>query len=94
MKTKEILENFFQAYFHQDWSFDYSTTLDGVAFFKKNEPESKHREVAKALSELISEPELPQTYFYSMGGEFRPEVEGMKVNQWLRAAIDILQNNN
>ena len=88
---QSILEHFFQGYFHQDWSLDYPTTLDGVRFFKSRETEERVLELASELGTLIGETEPPQTLIYDLGGEFRPEVENMTVNEWLKAAIKILE---
>lgn len=87
----EILLYFFEAYFHQDWRDDYATSLDAVKAFSVDEPMDTKMKLKNALSNLLSQGELPQDSFNKLGGNFKPEREGMSVKSWIEQAMDIIQ---
>jgi len=86
----EILGYFFEAYFHQDWRDDYVSSLDVVKAFAAEEPIESKLKLRDALCKLLAQGELPQDCFNKLGGNFRPEREGLSVNKWIEQAIDII----
>ena len=86
----EILVYFFEAYFHQDWRDDYSTSLDAVKAFSMDEPMETKLKLRAALLELLDQNELSQDGFNKLGGNFKPETEGMSVKYWIEQTINII----
>lgn len=48
----EKLDYFFEAYFHQDWRDDYSTTLKAVEDFAQSESTESVTQLVQAFEEL------------------------------------------
>jgi len=88
--VSEIFEYFFDAYFHQDWRDDYESSLSAVKDFKKAEPTDSIVQLVQGLKELLSKSDLPQDTFNKLGGNFKPESEGMSVAEWIGKALEIL----
>lgn len=86
----EIFEYFFDAYFHQDWRDDYEKSLVAVEDFAKSEPRESVEQLVQALKELLSKGDLPQDTINKLGGNFKPESEGMSVAEWIDKALVIL----
>lgn len=87
----EILEYFFDAYFHQDWRDDYESSLDAVADFSTAEPTESIVQLVQALKDLHGKGDLPQDTFNKLGGNFKPESEGMSVAEWIGKALEALE---
>ncbi|WP_157959019.1 contact-dependent growth inhibition system immunity protein [Salinicola endophyticus] len=86
----EIFEYFFEAYFHQDWRDDYETSLDAVVDFANAEPDESVVELVEALKGLQDRGDLPQDTINKLGGNFKPESEGMSVSEWIDKALEML----
>ena len=89
-KLKHILIYFFEGYFHQDWLCDEQNSLAIVRFFANTETPGHASSLKAALLNMISENNLQQDIFEKMGANFRPDLEGMTVKEWLEKAINIL----
>lgn len=87
---EKIITNMFQSYFHQDWMLDYPTTMDGIKFIKERETFDRAEEFRLSLIELSKNTDLAQDFAYQYGGEFKPELEGMSVIEWLTKAAHLL----
>ncbi|CCN36816.1 hypothetical protein VIBNISO65_1530038 [Vibrio nigripulchritudo SO65] len=88
----DIFEYFFDAYFHQDWRDDYETSLSAVKDFAKAEPADSVEQLIQALNELRSKGDLPQNTFNMLGGNFKPESEGLSVSEWIGRALELLDS--
>jgi hypothetical protein len=86
----EIFEYFFDAYFHQDWRDDYGSSLKAVEDFAKAEPRESKAQLVQALTELSNKSDLPQDTINKLGGNFKPESEGMSVNEWISKVLEIV----
>lgn len=86
----EIFEYFFDAYFHQDWRDDYGSSFEAIEDFAKAEPAESKTQLVNALSNLLERGELPQDTINKLGGNFKPESEGMDVREWVIEALEIL----
>lgn len=87
----ETLKYFFDAYLHQDWRDDYSSSLDAARAFNADEPLDSKKELKAAMLELLENNDLPQDTVNKLGGNFRPETEGMSVNNWIEEVAKIIQ---
>lgn len=87
-----IFEYFFDAYFHQDWRDDYESSLEAVEDFAKAEPMESKVELVQALTELSNKRDLPQDTINKLGGNFKPESEGMSVSEWIGKVLEIVDN--
>ncbi|MGR2741100.1 contact-dependent growth inhibition system immunity protein [Billgrantia sp. Q4P2] len=85
-----ILEYFFAAYLHQDWRDDYESSLDAVGDFANTEPVESVVELVQSLKELQARGDLPQDTINKLGGNFKPESEGMSVSEWIDKALEVL----
>ncbi len=88
----EILEYFFDAYFHQDWRDDYGSSFQAVEDFAKAESTESKVQLAQALAELSNKGDLPQNTINKLGGNFKPESEGMSVNEWIGKVLEIVDS--
>lgn len=87
---REIFEYFFDAYFHQDWRDDYRSSLEAVEDFARAEPTESKSQLVQALTELLNKSDLPQDTINKLGGNFKPESEGMSVNEWISKVLEIV----
>jgi hypothetical protein len=92
MKTRaDWLAYFFEAYFHQDWRCDHATSVDCVMAFRAGEPADSCQQLRQALQSLqATQADLPQDTINRLGGNFRPEMEGLTMDAWLERAIGLL----
>tara|TARA_R110002094_G_scaffold191809_4_gene166173 strand:- start:817 stop:1089 length:273 start_codon:yes stop_codon:yes gene_type:complete len=88
----EIFEYFFEAYFHQDWRDDYASSLEAVEDYSESEPTESKAQLAEALAELSGKSDLPQDTINKLGGNFKPETEGMSVNEWIGRVLEIIDS--
>ncbi len=88
----EIFEYFFDAYFHQDWRDDYGSSFEAVEDFAKAEPAESKIQLVQALTELSNKGDLPQDTLNKLGGNFKPESEGMSVNEWISKVLEIVDS--
>ncbi|PCM44855.1 contact-dependent growth inhibition system immunity protein [Marinobacter sp. ANT_B65] len=86
----EILEYFFDAYFHQDWREDYASSFKAVEDFAKFESIESKAKLVGALNDLLKKEDLPQNTINKLGGNFKPESEGMEVREWIIRVLEIL----
>lgn len=86
----EIFEYFFEAYLHQDWRDDYESSLDAVEDFANVEPTESVVKLVQALKDLQVRGDLPQDTINKLGGNFKPESEGMSVSEWIDKALEML----
>ncbi len=86
----EIFEYFFDAYFHQDWRDDYGSSFEAIEDFVKAEPTESKTQLVGALNDLLEQEELPQNTINKLGGNFKPESEGMEVREWIIRVLEIL----
>jgi CdiI immunity protein len=84
----EILQDFFRAYFHEDWGLD-ATTPDEVVMEFLNldwEPAELQTLEAALVSYVNSheeESQLQESLFRELGCYYMPQSEGIPVRKWL-----------
>lgn len=87
MSAYPTLENFFSAYFHQDWATEHATPEAVVAYYRDNElPEQVTRARAEAealLGEPLDEPALGAR-IHALGSEYDPTRDGATWRGWLQ----------
>ncbi|KPN16651.1 hypothetical protein AO715_00565 [Xanthomonas sp. Mitacek01] len=93
MSAYPSLENFFAAYFHQDWAAEHDTPEAVVAYFRNDEsPEHVSRTRAEAealLGEPLDEAALGAR-IAALGSEYDPTRDGATWRGWLqRLAQDL-----
>jgi hypothetical protein len=88
----DILVYFFEAYFHQDWRDDYASSLDAVRAFNLDEPVESRRELELAFRDLRDRRCLSQDTVNLLGGNFRPETEGVSMDAWLQSVLEIISD--
>lgn len=86
----DIVTYFFEAYLHQDWRDDYVSSLDAVKAFTLDEPIERKNQLKSALLDLQSRGPLPQDTVNKLGGNFKPETEGMTTDAWLQRVLEAL----
>ncbi|BFM08574.1 contact-dependent growth inhibition system immunity protein [Halioxenophilus aromaticivorans] len=89
----EVLDYFFDAYFHQDWRDDYGSSFEAAEDFAKTEPAEAKTHLTSALSGLLEREKLPQDTLNGLGGNFKPESENMEVREWVIKVIEILSTS-
>ncbi len=86
MRDMSDLENFFSAYFHQDWSIDHDTAEAVVAYYRESESEQTVAGAREQLSALLAqdldEDELAEKV-QSLGCEYDPTGDGGSYRDWL-----------
>ncbi len=87
MSAYPALENFFSAYFHQDWAVEHADADAVLAYYLDGEPEA---EVAKVRAELealrgreLDEAALGQA-LASLGSSYDPAADGHSRAGWLQ----------
>ncbi|MEF3082299.1 contact-dependent growth inhibition system immunity protein [Luteimonas sp. SMYT11W] len=93
MSAYPTLENFFAAYFHQDWAMEHDTPEAVIAYYRGSEaPEQVSRARAEAealLGEGLDEDALGQR-IAALGSEYDPTRDGATWRGWLqRLAQDL-----
>ncbi|MCD9006247.1 hypothetical protein LDO31_08365 [Luteimonas sp. XNQY3] len=93
MHAYPTLENFFAAYFHQDWAMEHDTPDAVVACYRDGEsPEQVSRARAEAealLGEGLDEDALGER-IAALGSEYDPTRDGATWRGWLqRLAQDL-----
>jgi len=88
-----MLENFFAAYFHQDWAMEHDTPEAVIAYYRGSEaPEQVSRARAEAealLGEGLDEDALGHR-IAALGSEYDPTRDGATWRGWLqRLAQDL-----
>jgi len=93
-QDKHILEEFFGAYFHEDWQCDDSTTDAVVLKFRRDMSDDRVREVVDAIRSYIpkfgSDKELEDSLFYDLGCYYMPSGEGKTAREWLKGIAALL----
>jgi len=85
---RQLLWNFFGAYFHQDWDLDAEDEDEVVAQYAKTatreEREMLSNAIAKYSQSQISDKELEDDLCGDLGCESRPSNVGIPVRDWLQ----------
>ncbi|MEL6115300.1 contact-dependent growth inhibition system immunity protein [Photobacterium sp. SP02] len=89
----DIIKYFFEAYFHQDWRYEYSSSRELLEDFIRMESESTVHDLAGAFKELMECPDVLQDRVNECDGNFNPESEEMSAIEWISMALTILQRN-
>ncbi|ASA57925.1 contact-dependent growth inhibition system immunity protein [Vibrio gazogenes] len=89
-----ILRYLAEAYFHQDWRYDHTTSKSLMESFVKCETEDTVHELYSCLLALRETDDLPQSFINDIGGSFRPESEGMSSYQWIDMSLSLLLSDN
>lgn len=92
-KVCEIIRYFFECYFHQDWRDDYSSSLEVVRAFNLDEPFESRQGLIVALMDLLQQSDLSQETINKLGGNFKPETEGLSVRGWIEQAVEVIQES-
>lgn len=87
----DTLSYFFESYFHQDWRDDYSLSLDAVRAFNIAEPLETKQALKNALNEMLVSEELSQDVINKLGGNFKPEREGLSTRDWILRVLEVVQ---
>lgn len=94
---RDALNQFFGAYFHQDWSDEVgSQDPDAVIlFFSRNESAEQVRALVSELNGLIdaglSDAELERLVQTEFGGYIIPTVDGWTWTAWIQHIVDLLE---
>lgn len=95
MSAYPTLENFFAAYFHQDWAMEHGTADEVVAYYRRSEsPEQVSRargEAEALLGEELDEAALGQQ-IGALGSEYDPTRDGATWRGWLQRLAGALGN--
>lgn len=87
MRDYPTLENFFSAYFHQDWAMEHGTADEVIAYYRRSEsPEQLsrvHGEAKELLGEDLGEAALAAR-ITALGSEYDPTRDGMTWRGWLQ----------
>lgn len=86
----DTLKYFFEAYFHQDWRDDYSSSMEAVKAFNNEEPLESKIQLKNEILHLLQASNLPQNTINNLGGNFKPETEGLSVNSWFEMVVKII----
>lgn len=93
MRDMSDLENFFSAYFHQDWSMDHDTAEEVVDYYRESESEQTVAGTREQLSALLAqgldEDELAEKV-QNMGCEYDPTCDGGNYRDWLASLAQYL----
>lgn len=93
MSAYPTLENFFAAYFHQDWAMEHDSAEAVVTYYRDSEsPDQVARAQAEAealLSEQLDEAALGAR-IGALGSEYDPTRDGATWRGWLqRVALEL-----
>lgn len=86
-----ILSYFVQAYFHQDWRDEWSSSLDAVRAFDQSEPTENKQALKEALRAMLKEGDLGQGAINELGGNFRPETEQLSTREWIERVLATIE---
>ena len=93
MSAYPTLENFFAAYFHQDWAMEHDTADEVIVHYRQSEsPEQVSRargEAEALLGEGLDEATLGQR-ISALGSEYDPTREGATWRGWLQRVAGAL----
>ena len=76
-----ILEYFFEGYFHQDWRVEHLSSFETIEAFLKEEPIALKIELQGALYELLEKEDLSSDTINKFGGNLNPESEGFQLDK-------------
>jgi hypothetical protein len=80
------LEQFFGAYFHQDWDNEFESFQDAVSAYRTGEPQETLWTARKELVELMQK-DLDEGSFadaiHRLGCYYDPASEGMTYRDWI-----------
>ncbi len=79
------------SYFYQGWRYEYSSSRELIVNFAKDEKEDTVMGLISELVELRDNSSLSQDFISKLGGHFKPETEGLKVDEWIEITISILR---
>lgn len=86
MSVFSALENFFSAYFHQDWTVEHDTPEAVVDYYLDSEPVGEVARVREDLDRLLAqdleEDELAQKV-QDFGSYYDPSADGASYRDWL-----------
>lgn len=88
MSEFPTLENFFAAYFHQDWMVDHETPDAVVDDYLGAESEATVSQLRSELGELLAqglEEDALAAQLRSFGCEYDPTRDGRSVRDWLQS---------
>jgi hypothetical protein len=82
-----LLQNFFSAYFHEDWPCEAESPEAVVAGYVRTAKPSHLRSLSKAIQEysreFASDRELEENLFKDLGCYYRPSTQGLSAKAWL-----------
>lgn len=87
MSDNAELENFFGAYFHQDWMMEHDTSDDVVAYYMQSEADAVPavlQQLDRLLTSTDDEVELTKRV-QALGCEYDPRGDGASYRQWLES---------
>ncbi|MFC4728658.1 contact-dependent growth inhibition system immunity protein [Coralloluteibacterium thermophilus] len=86
MSAHPTLENFFSAYFHQDWTQEQDSPEGVVAYYVANESEDEveglREDIDRLRAEDLDEDAL-EALFLDYGCSYDPAADGMTRREWL-----------
>jgi len=90
--NKEVLIEFFECYFHQDWREEHKSSIDAVRDFCRNKADKKIQ-VRNSLQEALNLGAVSDDFIHKMEGNFIPSIEGYSVEDWVKMAIKIIDED-
>ena len=95
MDTEEVLDQFFGAYFHQDWVDEHASADEVVRLFVRDMDKAPERvrETADAIDQLVAsspDEESLRTALDRYGCYYLPGADGLTYREWLRHVVSIL----
>jgi hypothetical protein len=94
-ESKDLLKNFFGAYFHEDWVCEADTADAVVDKYAKETSPEKLRALSEIildyLKEILSDAELEERLFTDLGCYYLPSAQGLSVREWLKSIASRFQ---
>ncbi len=84
---------FFEAYFHQDWAYDYTTAFDAIKDFVSKESIEIKKSFEKALIKVLEDDQISENFIHEHGGNYDPKYDGVNIRDWLKQILDFLRLN-
>lgn len=90
-----MLENFFSAYFHEDWPCEAENPEQVVAGYVSAASANDALQLAEAIAgypeNFANDVDLEEDMFKRLGCYFSPSSEGLSAKLWLEQVVDQLR---
>lgn len=94
MQDFPALENFFSAYFHQDWAVEHGSADAVLSYFLDQEDDAEIANVRDDLARLAAldlDDATLAARFRALGSEYDPTRDGVSPRAWLQAVVSRFQ---